>query len=125
MADEIATRSAWKTLPMPTERTRLEFRLTLSEAQFERVQRGVVPAFMEDRWFAYVENDCLFLHRSWTGFCIYTLRFLKQADGWTVCEIWANRDDGQYKMDDAAADARRLTDAFRYLFDIRVPETRA
>lgn len=30
---------------------------------------------MEDKWFWYMEGDTLYIHRSWTGFCIYIVEF--------------------------------------------------
>ena len=33
----------------------------------------------EDKWFIYWENDTLFFHRSWTGVCVYIVRFTSPA----------------------------------------------
>src|SRR5262249_61512865 len=66
----IATRSDWKTQPMPAENERIALERDYSIEEFDRLRAGLVPQEMEDRWFIYFEDPWLFLHRSWTGFCI-------------------------------------------------------
>ena len=45
----------------------------------DHIRQGMIPEVMEDKWFIYWKDDALFFHRSWTGFCIYVVRFA--ADG--------------------------------------------
>lgn len=28
---------------------------------------------MEDKWFSYMDENTLYAHRSWTGYCIYII----------------------------------------------------
>ena len=51
---------------------------------------------MEDKWFIYWKNDGLFFHRSWTGYCIYVVRFVAKADNFMMIEADVNRDPEQY-----------------------------
>ena len=44
---------------------------------------------MEDKWFIYWKEGMLFFQRSWTGFCIYVVRFAADGDAWT----WFDRVD--------------------------------
>ena len=46
-----------------------------SPQDMDRIRRGVVPEAMEDKWFIYWKEGMLFFQRSWTGFCIYVVRF--------------------------------------------------
>ena len=41
---------------------------------------GYQPVF-DDRWLAFMEDDCLFLHRSWTGHGIYEVTFAAKGAG--------------------------------------------
>jgi hypothetical protein len=63
---------------------------------------------MEDKWFIFFEAPCLYLHRSWTGVCIYVVRCREDGAGAVVEEAWANRDPAEYRRTDDAYDARLL-----------------
>ena len=49
---------------------------------------------MEDKWFEYFENNILYIHRSWTGICIYKVRFSTDR---RIEEVVVNRDSEQYR----------------------------
>ena len=36
----------------------------------DQIRAGHIPEMMEDKWFIYWQDDRLFFHRSWTGYCI-------------------------------------------------------
>ncbi|HEX6903929.1 MAG TPA: hypothetical protein VF789_29730 [Thermoanaerobaculia bacterium] len=96
---DIATRESWKTLPIPEARAELRFSQTYDLADFERIKRGLIPEAMEDKWFIFFEEPWLYLHRSWTGACIYGVRFQPGEGGFTAVESWVSRDPQQYKED--------------------------
>ena len=75
---------------------------------------GVIPEEMEDKWFAYWEDGTLFFHRSWTGFCVYIVRFVCDDDGTTAVEADLNRDPEQYKNTDEQYDVEMIA----YLVDV-------
>jgi ribA/ribD-fused uncharacterized protein len=109
-----ASRQSWKVLPLPEARTRLTIERTFSPKEYERVRRGVIPQEMEDKWFIFLEDDWLYFHRSWTGFCIYQVRLEPVADGYRVAEVWVNRDPEQYTQTEDSQDVsslHRLIDA--------------
>ena len=63
-----------------------------------KIKQGLIPEEMEDKWFMYYSDSCLHVHRSWTGFTIYIVRFNEQDDGGAVAiDFRANRDPEQYK----------------------------
>ena len=66
-----ATKSSWKTLDAPVKRQPLGYEQLFTNVDAERLQEGLVPQVMEDKWFVYFENDWLYLHRSWTGSLVY------------------------------------------------------
>ena len=99
-----ATRSRWKTTPLPEARQALPFERSYSREEFERLAQGHVPQEMEDKWFVFYEQPWLYLHRSWTGLCIYQVRFEQEHDSARVVEALSNRDPDQYKETDAVRD---------------------
>jgi hypothetical protein len=78
------------------------------------MQRGVLPQEMEDKWFIYWENDALYFHRSWTGFCIYVARFTTQGECHRMIEADVNRDPEQYGQTSDERDAQMIS----YLIDV-------
>jgi hypothetical protein len=104
MTSEIATRDSWKTLPLPEARAELGFSQSYSTEEFERIKRGLIPQEMEDKWFIFFEEPCLYFHRGWTGMCIYVIRFEVSETGASVVESWVNRDPEQYGKTDTEYD---------------------
>ena len=49
--------------------------LLLSRDEMQAIALGYRPMDMIDKWLAFMEDDRLFLHRSWTGHGIYEVRF--------------------------------------------------
>lgn len=93
-----ATRNDWDRLkPLPKLRKQIPFREIYSEEEYRFIRHGLIPHVMEDKWFIFLEDDWLYLHRSWTGLCVYKLRFEKIAEGHKVSEAWVNRDPRHYK----------------------------
>ena len=84
---EPVTRASWKgELSFPQTSSALSYDDTFSKSEFSRLALGYFPKDMDDRWFVYFENDTLYLHRSWTGDCMYRLRFATTPEGWCVRE---------------------------------------
>ena len=104
-----ATSSNWKTEPLPEERTTIPLDLSYSQHELRDIQLGVVPVEMEDKWFIYWEDDTLFFHRSWTGFCLYVVRFAREDDGVTAVEAELNRDSEQYRNTDDDYDREMIS----------------
>jgi hypothetical protein len=84
-------------LPPPTLRADLGLSHSYTAPEFEQIRRGFVPMDMEEKWFIYYEEPWLYIHRSWTGFCIYGVRFEASASGASIVESWVNRDSEQYQ----------------------------
>lgn len=101
-----ATRSDWKTTPMPESRTRLHVEQTYSRVRYDWLRHGSVPREMEDKWFIFYEEPWLYLHRSWTGICIFQVRLEPEGDGARIAEVWVNRNQEDYAQQDDAHDAK-------------------
>ena len=77
----IARADSWKRLPAPPAR-RLPFDAVYDADQYARLRQGLIPQEMEDKWFIYLEDGQLCLHRSWTGTWIYALRLEPEGASW-------------------------------------------
>jgi hypothetical protein len=96
MKSERATRSSWKNLPLPSQRARLPVQREYTVAEYQQIARGFIPQQMEDKWFIFLEGDWLHMHRSWTGVCVFKVRFREHDGGYAIAEVWVNRDPEQY-----------------------------
>ena len=67
----------------------------------DRHRGGFLPSQMEDKWFIYCEDDKVFFHRSWTGYCIFILDLITHM-------VTVNRDDNQYAGRDIENDKKVL-----------------
>ena len=111
-----ATRALWKIRPCPTERAALKLAAMYSPAEFERIKAGLIPLNMEDKWFVFFETPWLYLHRSWTGFCVYGVRLEALPEGAQVVESWVSRNAEQYRGTDShheACELREVTSSTR------------
>lgn len=112
-----ATRTAkaddWKREDLPLNRTTIHLERRFSAEEMECIQRGCIPREMEDKWFIYWEKDTLFFHRSWTGHCVYVVRFRVDGEEFLMFEADLNRASEQYKATSDEADAALIS----YLVD--------
>lgn len=103
----IATRNSWEREQYDGPFRNLSYELLITDKERIRIERGVVPVEMEDKWFVFFENPFLFFHRSWTGHLIYQVEIRDLPAGPTVCS--ANVvDDGRLY--------RRRADEYEVLF---------
>ncbi|MDA0243412.1 MAG: hypothetical protein OT477_08355 [Chloroflexi bacterium] len=97
--------------PLPEQRAQMEIDALVDAEAFGRIQLGFTPADMQDKWHMRMEEgQWLRCYRSWTGHCIYEVRFewgeTAEGEGYTIPEAWVNRDPTQYRNEDTAYDAR-------------------
>ena len=126
----IAIRDDWENLsPLPAERQRLVVNRVYTPEEMAIIYRGFIPSSMDDRWFIYYEERSLFLHRSWSGFCIFRIDFEPTLVGWSVASAWVNRRQDQLLFDvpDEEAEVRGIeilmsdlvNDSLRWVWPIR------
>lgn len=97
---EIARPDSWKTVEMPATIASLSLNQAYTAEEFSIIACGFVPKEMEDKWFVFMQDNTLFFHRSWTGFCIYKVVFEQNNAEYVVREAFVNRDLKQYKRTD-------------------------
>jgi hypothetical protein len=104
---ERATRQAWPNLkPLPAQRAHLSLQRAFTQPEYERICSGFIPEAMEDKWFIFTEDGTLYIHRSWTGYCIYQLTLTKGDTTYVVSEALVNRDENQYAGGNGAYDEK-------------------
>lgn len=100
---KVADRTDWKIKEMPAQHDEFELEGYFPEKLMSVLRHGHIPLAMEDKWFWFMEGDTLFAHRSWTGFCIYSVEF-----GEKRLHVTVNRDPEQYSETDIIKDVQRL-----------------
>jgi hypothetical protein len=87
-----ATRASLERLtPMPSMRRRVEIQRAFTADEVGRLEYGMMPRSMDDHWFAFLEDDWLYFHRSWSGICKYMVKVVRAPDGSAqIGEAWAN-----------------------------------
>ena len=99
--DEIATRSSRKSLkPLPAAKKQLSFTRTFTSNEYRQITFGHIPKDMDDKWFVFFENDKIYFHRSWTGFCEYEVELQSRGENYSIKSVWVNRDPSQYEGTD-------------------------
>ncbi|MBN3894455.1 MAG: hypothetical protein HWQ41_04030 [Nostoc sp. NOS(2021)] len=93
---------------MPSASTNITVEKLYSQEEFDRIAAGVIPEQMEDKWFIFYEAPWLYLHRSWTGFCIFKVRFEVVGESVKIAEVHVNRDPAQQMNTDDERDASML-----------------
>lgn len=106
---ELVRRGDWQNTPLADPVRIGAPELVLTRDQFEALRRGLLPVEMEDKWFAYMEDDRLFLHRSWTGHGIFEVQFQCHDDVCVAGEVLVTGDQEklQRSSDDDTADLLR------------------
>lgn len=95
--------------------------VVLSKAEMQSIARGYVPMDMNDKWFAFMEGDRLYLHRSWTGFGIYEVTFAAKDLGYTpetgfmITSARVENDRDVYKRDSSIGERERLRDLIAHI----------
>jgi 8-oxo-dGTP pyrophosphatase MutT (NUDIX family) len=104
-----ARRAHWPTLPLPRARTTITLDIHLDEAEAACLRLGFIPSVMEEKWFAFMEGDTLYEHRSWTGYCIDQVHFVPEGDGLKATHAEVNRYQDQYHNVDDEEDRESIT----------------
>ena len=96
----------WKTVDMPEEVEHFTMEMKLTADGLKNLKEGHHPKEMEDKWFMYFENDRFYIHRSWTGFCIYIISTVLDSD---TLEVTVNRNKEQHTETSAERDKIMVT----------------
>jgi hypothetical protein len=103
-----AKRADWRTRPLPKKRTIIRLDRVCNETEILKIRIGFIPEDMDDKWFIFYEKDKLYFHRSWTGICIYVVKFAEESGRFRMIEAEVNRDSRQYKGTSEEYDRRLI-----------------
>jgi hypothetical protein len=81
-----ADRDSWPNAQAMVGGTKIPFAMEMNPEQFNQLRKGFIPQAMEDKWFAFMEDDQLYFHRSWTGRGIYHFTFTRDQEKYVVSE---------------------------------------
>ncbi len=106
----------WETTPLPAKRTSFDLGWTFDAVTSLRIRKGYFPKQMEEKWFAWFDGQILYLHRSWTGFCIYEVTFAAIGDQLIAVSVSANRDPEEHGETDDQEDSKNILGLLNWLF---------
>lgn len=86
----------WNIQPLPERHIEILAGYEYDDAEMALIRKGFLPQDMDEKWFAWFGDGVLHLHRSWTGLCIFQVRFERSADGWSATTALLNRDPREY-----------------------------
>lgn len=111
-----ATADDWEITPLPDEFVDIALNILFTEQKSNAIKQGYIPEEMEEKWFCYFKNDCLYQHRSWSGFCIDVIRFEEQDNKLRAISARVNRNPDQYSNVDNEEDVKRITEMLDWLY---------
>lgn len=89
---KVAKSTSWKTEPMPpTDISRIEVNISVSDEDMLIIRKGHIPEAMEDHWFMYCDDEYIRYFRSWSGMCAFEAHFHKVEDHYVIDEICINQ----------------------------------
>jgi len=109
------TRDDWRVFDMPVTYETSLLNKELNAAEYQALLMGFLPRDMDDRWFMYANEGYVYLHRSWTGHCIFRLKIEVIKDDCLLTELRINRDTDQYKSTNVEVDKREVDSILSYL----------
>lgn len=93
---KVATKADWSRIQdLPKEVLNFTYNRTFTEEELKLLSYGHIPREQEDKWFMCMENNVIYIYRSWTGFCIYKIE-LKSDNHHAVT---VNNDPDQVRLD--------------------------
>ena len=107
---KVIKKEDWKTCDMPKQHDTFILDKVLTDEDINNLKNGHEPECMEDKWFWYVELNRLYIHRSWTGFCIYIVDLNTNGH----LNVIVNRNVEQYKNTDIEEDKKTLSHLLDY-----------
>lgn len=106
----IACADDWDIHPMSQKHDTFTLKRHFTGDQMQKLRIGHIPEEMEDKWFWYMKGSILYAHRSWTGFCIYTVEFT----GNDTAMVTVSRDPEQYTQTSIENDYKQLNELLNW-----------
>jgi len=85
---------------MPEENESIDYLREFSTLEFEKLKLGLSANSMDEKWNAHYSNNYFYIHRSWTGACIYQFQLREESGKYLVEDARVNRNQEQYNATD-------------------------
>ena len=82
----------WQTIDMPQQVEYFTLEKKLEDNYIELLKYGYFEDSMDSKWFMYCEDDKMYIHRSWTGYCLYIVELSNTG----ILQVTVNRNNKQY-----------------------------
>lgn len=90
---------------MPGDRIEVDLDRQFTKDEFEKIKLGFRSNDMDQRWNILYEDNLLYMHRSWTGACIFIGTIENKQDGTGhLPHLTINGDRTQYQRVDTNGD---------------------
>lgn len=89
---------------MPAENSKLNYSRIFNSEECIKLKEGLSSQSMEEKWIAYTDNSILYMHRSWTGHCIYSVSLIETNNGCKAEYALVNRNSEHYNANDDSYD---------------------
>lgn len=99
----------WNNRRLPKKHAVVPLNRCFTAEEMRRIRLGVIPLQMEDKWFIYWRKNTLYFHRSWTGFCVYVVHFVKEEQLYRMFSAEVNRAPRQYSCTSDEHDAQLIS----------------
>ncbi|MDL5514424.1 hypothetical protein QSE00_21605 [Arenibacter sp. M-2] len=86
----------WRHEPMPDEKESFFSGRKLLFDEYSKLEKGIKPSDMDDKWFVYTINESIFFHRSWSGHCIFVVKVERENNEFFLGDVIANRKPDQF-----------------------------
>ena len=96
--------NSWNIKPMPQKFATLDYVANFSQNEFELISKGFTPIEMEDKWVIVFNNNILSFYRSWSGYCIFQVKFTYEKNTYKIINTIVNRDPDEYKQSNKSHD---------------------
>ena len=93
---------------LPIQRSELNYSRVFNQSEFVTLSKGLEAQDMDSKWNVVMHDNCLYLYRSWTGSCIYSVSLQKDGNEYRAKETFVNRNPDEYKSDDDDYDVQLL-----------------
>ena len=104
----MARRSDWKTGPLTVPQPIPAPARVWTNDEMVSIRRGYVPSIMDEKWFIFMEGNCLFAHRSWTGVGIYEATFASTEGGYVIESAVVTGDETKYRRSSDEEESQTL-----------------
>jgi 8-oxo-dGTP diphosphatase len=111
----VITRDDWRILNMPLVYETVWLNESFNASDCKALLQGYLPKGTDDRWFMYSVDDWIYLHRSWTGHCIFRVQIEIIEQGCMLTQLHINRDSSQYRSTNSEADKSEVKSVLKHL----------